>query len=93
MPSFRHTTEDDAMKILVHLQDELKKTFLFVLREETTQDDLRSTIEGRSVDELISDLAGRSHAMVEIQPDDHKRYELLADYTFNQMGYSSERLA
>lgn len=81
------------MKILIHLNHNINKTFLFVLHEPKPQEELARLVETAEPEAVLQRLASASDAMVEIPPSELKRFELLADLTFNQLGYTSERLA
>ena len=81
------------MKILIHFNHGVDKSVLFVLDRKATEGKLRGVLESKGAEQLIQDLVGYSSAMIEIDPTDRKRFELLADFTLSQHGYTSERLA
>lgn len=81
------------MKILIHFNHGVDKSLLFVLDRKATEEKLRSFLEAKGAEQLIQDLVGYSCAMIEIEPDDRKRMELVADFTLSQHGYTAERLA
>ena len=81
------------MKILVHFNNGVDKSYLFVVDRKVAEEKFRELLATREAEEVISELVGYSSAMIEIQPEDRKRFELLADFTLSQHEYTAERLA
>ncbi len=79
------------MKVLVHLNHGVDKSYLLAFRrEDITKDELKSLIDGdaKAVDKLFIKATQR----VEISPKDLPKAGRTADFVISHHGYTAERL-
>lgn len=81
------------MKVLVHLNHGVDKSYLLAFKPNMTAGRLKAMIGSPDQDRAIQVLLARSSGHVEVLKKEKKKAESLADFTISQHGYTSERLA
>jgi len=96
MPHFDHCfkkeREGETMKVLVHLNHGLDKSYLLGF-EHLGAKEVRAILENSNEDLAIQKLMACSTKQDEIAPNKKQQAQNLADFTLSQHGYTIERLA
>ena len=81
------------MRVLVHLNHGVDKSYLLAFKPNMTAGRLKNIIGRPDQDRAIQALLAQSAGQVEVIKEEKHKAESLADFTISQYGYTSERLA